>query len=65
MALRQAILSLIASEEACTKMILCEELKAMGINTKHFIRLLQKLTDDDLVIQKGDHLALHFHHKTG
>lgn len=37
----------------------------MGINTKHFTRWLQKLTDDDLIIQNGDHLTLHSHHKSG
>ncbi|MEB5973498.1 helicase RepA family protein [Pantoea dispersa] len=65
MALWQAIRSRIASKEACTKMIVRDDLKAMGINTKHFTRWLQKLTDDDLIIQNGDHLTLHSHHKSG
>lgn len=61
----QAIRSRIASQEACTKMIVRDDLKATGINTKHFTRWLQKLTDDGLVIQNGDHLTLHSHYKSG
>jgi len=46
-------------------MIVRDDLKAMGINTKHFTRWLQKLTNDGLVTQNGDHLTLHSHHKLG
>jgi len=60
----QAMRNRIASQEACTKMIVPDDLKAMGINTRHFTRWLQKLTDDGLVIQNGDHLTLDSHHKS-
>ena len=46
-------------------MLVRDDLKAMGINIKHFTRWLQKLTDDGLVIQNGDHLMLHSHHEIG
>ena len=65
MALWQAIRSRVVSQKTYTKMIVRDDLKAMGINTKHFTRWLQKLTDDGLVIQSGDHLTLHSHHKSG
>jgi len=65
MTLWLAIRSRITSQEACKKMLVRNDLKVMGINTKHFIRWLQKLTDDGLVIQNGDHLTPHSHHESG
>lgn len=65
MALWQAVRSRIANQEACTKVIVRDDLKAMGINTKHFTRWLQKLTDDGLIIHHGDHLTLHAHRESG
>ncbi|MGE6019771.1 hypothetical protein ACQJ1W_18610, partial [Klebsiella pneumoniae] len=35
-----------------------DDLKATGINTKHFTRWLQKLIDDGLVIQDADLLTV-------
>lgn len=65
MTLWLAIRSRITSHEAFKKMLVRDDLKAMGINIKHFTRWLQKLTDDGLVIQNGDHLMLHSHHEIG
>lgn len=65
MTLWQDIRSRIATQEACTKMLVRDDLKAMRINTKHFNCWLQKLPDDGLVIQNGDYLTLHSHHKSG
>ena len=58
MALWQAIRSRIARGEPCNRAVIRDDLKATGINTKHFTRWLQKLIDDGLVIQDGDLLTL-------
>lgn len=58
MALWQAIRSRIARSEPCNRAVIRDDLKAAGINTKHFTRWLQKLIDDGLVIQDGDYLAV-------
>ncbi|MCM7731644.1 helicase RepA family protein [Enterobacter cloacae complex sp. IR5378] len=58
MALWQAIRSRIAQGEPCNRAIIRDDLKATGINIKHFTRWLQKLIDDGLVIQDGDSLAV-------
>lgn len=58
MALWQAIRSRIARVEPCNRAIIRDDLKATGINTKHFTRWLQKLIDDGLVIQDGDMLTV-------
>ena len=54
MALWQAIRSRTAQGESCTRAILRDDLKATGIDTKHFTRWVQKLIDDGLVIQNGE-----------
>ncbi|HIG8798080.1 TPA: helicase RepA family protein [Raoultella terrigena] len=57
MALWQAIRSRKASGEPCNRAIVRDDLKALGLNVKHFTRWLQKLIDDGLVLQDGDLLA--------
>jgi hypothetical protein len=57
MAVWQAIRSRIARCEPCTKAIVRDDLKALGVNTKHFRRWLQKLIDDGLVIENGEELT--------
>ncbi|HEN5127039.1 TPA: AAA family ATPase [Klebsiella quasipneumoniae] len=58
MALWQAIRSRIARGEPCNRAVIRDDLKATGINTKHFTRWLQKLIDDGLVIQDADLLTV-------
>lgn len=58
MALWQAIRSRIARGEPCNRAVIRDDLKATGINTKHYARWLQKLIDDGRVIQDGDLLTV-------
>ena len=58
MALWQAIRSRIARNEPCNRSVIRDDLKALGINTKHFTRWVQKLIDAGLVIQDGDLLSV-------
>ena len=58
MALWQAIRSRTARNEPCNRAVIRDDLKALGINTKHFTRWVQKLIDDGLVIQDGDLLSV-------
>ncbi len=57
MALWQAIRSRIAKGEPCTRSIIRDDLKAIGMDTRHFSRWVQKLLDDGLIIQSGEALA--------
>lgn len=58
MALWQAIRSRISRNEPCNRAVIRDDLKAMGISTKHFSRWLQKLIDDGRVTQDGEQLAV-------
>ncbi|MFP2516143.1 helicase RepA family protein [Buttiauxella agrestis] len=59
MALWQALRSRTAKGEPCTRAIIRDDLKATGIDTKHFTRWVQKLIDDGLITQNGDLISLH------
>lgn len=59
MALWQAIRSRTANGENCTRAVIRDDLKAAGIDTKHWVRWLDKLKDDGLIIESEDFLTLH------
>lgn len=54
MALWQAIRSRTAQGESCTRSVIRDDLKATGMETRHFARWVQKLVDDGLIIQSGE-----------
>ena len=58
MALWQAIRSRTAKGEPCTLAVIRDDLKATGIDTKHFARWVKKLTDNGLIIQSGEVLKV-------
>ncbi|WP_312284906.1 helicase RepA family protein [Yokenella regensburgei] len=57
MALWQAIRSRTSQGEPCTRSVIRDDLKATGMDTRHFARWVQKLVDDGLIIQSGEILT--------
>lgn len=57
MALWQAIRSRTASGEPCTRSVIRDDLKATGMDTRHFARWVDKLIDDGLIVQSGEVLT--------
>ncbi len=57
MALWQAIRCRTEKGEPCTRTIIRDDLKAMGIDTKHFTRWVKKLLDGGLIVQNDDILT--------
>ena len=65
MALWQAIRSRTARGESCTRSVIRDDMKATGIDTKHFSRWVQKLVEDGLIVLDGDVLTIHSLRKVG
>lgn len=57
MALWQAIRSRTAKGEPCTRAVIRDDLKATGMDTRHFARWVDKLVDDGLIVQSGELLT--------
>lgn len=57
-ALWQSIRSRTAMNEACTVALVRDDLKAMGVNVKHFSRWLTKLEKDGLIKREGQELLI-------
>lgn len=58
MALWQAIRSRTAQGESCTRSVIRDDMKAAGIDAKHFSRWVQTLVEDGLIVQNGDVLTV-------
>ena len=54
----QSIRSRTAMNEACTVALVRDDLKAMGVNVKHFSRWLTKLEKDGLIRKEGQKLFI-------
>ncbi|MHB2095870.1 helicase RepA family protein [Pantoea dispersa] len=66
LAIWQSVRSRNARGEACTKAIIIDDLKAMGIDTrKHFSRWLGKLTKAGLVSLDGENIVIHSQRDVG
>ncbi|WP_062260826.1 AAA family ATPase [Endozoicomonas arenosclerae] len=57
-AVLQAVRSRMASGESTVRSVIRDDLKAQGLNTKHFPRWVDKLLNDELVSLSGEELKL-------